>query len=198
MVVERALISRQIEMLKMRIHADKVCTYILLGLISTTGFAQKVKVGYDKSVDFKKFTTYSWAQPATLPASPTLYQTVVGSVDDQLQSKGLKRTENDADLILTPAGGMDFGFAGAASTPMGPTYGGPAYNATMWSGAGPSSAATLVTEGTLVLTFVDRINNKTVWSGSVKQKLDVYNEPKSSELADKAVIKLLKQFPSKK
>src|SRR5215831_1057854 len=103
MVLGRALISRQIGMLRMRIHAHKLCTYILVGLISTTGFAQKVKVGYDKSVDFKKFTTYSWAQPATLPASPTLYQAVVGSVDHQLQSKGLKRTEteNDADLILT-------------------------------------------------------------------------------------------------
>jgi uncharacterized protein DUF4136 len=182
-------------MLKMRIHADKLCTYFLLGLISTTGFAQKVKVGYDKSVDFKKFATYSWAQPATLPGSPTLYQTVVASVDHQLQSKGLKQTENDADLILTPAGGVDFGFAGAASTPIAPYA---AYNATMWTGAGPSSAATLVTEGTLVLTFVDRINNKTVWSGSVKQKLDVYDKRKSLELADKAVIKLLKQFPSKK
>ena len=183
----------------MTIHGDKLCTYLLLGLISTTGFAQKVKVGHDKSVDFKKFTTYSWAQPATLPGSPTLYETVVASVDHQLESKGLKRTEDDADLILTPAGGMDFGFAGAASTPIAP-YGGPAaaYNPTMWTGAGPTSAATLVTEGTLVLTFIDRINNKTVWSGSVKQKLDVYDKRKSLELADKAVIKLLKQFPSKK
>lgn len=186
--------------LKMRIHADRVCTYFLLALISTTGFAQKVKVGYDKSVDFRKFTTYSWAQPATLPAFPTLFQTVVASVDHQLQSKGLKRTENDADLILTPAGGVDFGFVGAASTPIAPTFGGPpaGYNATMWSGAGPLSAGTSVTEGTLVLTFVDRINNKTVWSGSVNQKLDVDNKPKSLELADKAVIKLLKQFPGKK
>lgn len=184
----------------MRIHAKRLCTYFLLGLISSSGFAQKVKVGYDKSVDFRKFTTYSWAQPATLPVFPALYQTVVASVDHQLQSKGLKRTENDADLILTPAGGVDFGFAGAASTPTAPTFGGPpaGYNATMWSGAGPSSAGAWVTEGTLVLTFVDRINNKTVWSGSVKQKLDVDNKPKSLERADKAVIKLLKQFPGKK
>lgn len=185
----------------MTIRAPRLCTYFLLGVFSTSAFAQKVKVGYDKSVDFSKFYSYSWAEPDTVPGSPTLYQTVVARVDQQLQSKGLKRTGKDqADLILTPAGGVDFGFAHAASTPIMPTYSGPpaAYNASMWTGAGPSSAGTWVTEGTLVLTFVDRINNKTIWSGSVKQKLDVDNKTKSLELADKAVIKLLKQFPGKK
>ena len=45
--------------------------------------------------------------------------------------------DNDGDLILIPAGGMEFGLSSAAGTPIMPSYGGapPAIDATMWSGA---------------------------------------------------------------
>ena len=54
------------------------------------------------------------------------------------------------------------------------------------------AAGACVPEGTLVLTFVDRASNKVVWSGSVKQKLDIEKKNRSLELANKAVLKLLK------
>ena len=57
--------------------------------------------------------------------------------------------------------------------------------------------APYVPEGTLVLTFVDRTSNKVVWSGTVSEKLDIANKKKSLELVDKAIAKLLKQFPPK-
>src|SRR5437899_12005163 len=88
-----------------------------------------------------------------------------------------------------PSGGVNFGIAGEASTPYSPTYGGPPpmLNATMWTGpGGSSSAGTYVPEGTLVLTFVERDSNKVVWSGSVKQKLDIQKKTKSLELADRS------------
>ena len=173
--------------------------FILLG--TTVGFAQKIKVGYDKQADFSKYKTYTWSEPAMPPTHPVLYEAVVARVDVELESKGLSRIPSGGDLTITPSGGVDFGFAGAAGTPYSPTYGGPppTLDASMWAGAsGPSSAGTYVTEGTLVLTFVDRASNKVVWSGSVKQKLDMQKKTKSLELADKAVIKLLKDFPGKK
>ena len=49
-----------------------------------------------------------------------------------------------------------------------------------------------------MLTFVDRATNTVIWAGSVKQKLDIDRKNQSLELADKAVIKLLKEFPQKK
>ena len=176
----------------------------IVGLLlasSLPALAQKVKVGYDKATDFSKFKTYSWADPAMPPTRTALFDAVIGQVEIQLEAKGLAKVPKDGDLILTPSGGVDYGFAGVASTPILPTYGGPppSLNGGMWTGAtGPSSAGTYVTEGTLALTFVDRANNKVVWSGSVKQKLDIEQKNKSLDLADKAVIKLLKQFPGKK
>ena len=176
---------------------------IVGALLATCSFvlAQKVKVGYDKSADFSKFKTYAWAEPAMPPTRPVLFEAVVARVEAELEAKGLTRVSKDGDLMVTPSGGVDFGYAGVASTPILPTYSGPppSINGGMWTGAaGPSTAGTQVSEGTLVLTFVDRANNKMVWSGSVKQKLDIEKKNKSLELVDKAIIKLLKQFPGNK
>ena len=52
-----------------------------------------------------------------------------------------------------------------------------------------------VPDATLLLEFVDRAANLIVWAGTVTQKLDIEKKTKSLELADKAVAKLLKQFP---
>jgi hypothetical protein len=185
-------------------HVKTTLHILLLAVISfgtSDAFAQKVKVGYDKATDFSKYKTYSWAEPALPATRPVLFEAVVARVDVELQSKNLSRVPSGGDLTIMPSGGVNFGIAGEASTPYSPTYGGPppVLNATMWTGPGGSSGVgTYVPEGTLVLTFVERGSNKVVWSGSVKQKLDMEKKTKSLELADKAVIKLLKEFPGKK
>jgi hypothetical protein len=167
----------------------------------TSAFAQKVKVGYDKSADFSKFTTYSWLEPTDKPARPLLYDSIISYVSYELELKGLKKTPSNGDLILIPTGEVDFDVSGAAATPILPTFSGPApsINATMWTGAaGPSDVATWVPQGELVLTFIERSTNKEIWSGSVRQKLDSSDKAKSLDLMYRAVEKLLKQFPPKR
>lgn len=180
-------------------RARGVC--FLVVFVSTLAFAQKVKVGYDKSVDFSRFHSYTWAEPDKPPARPLLYANIVGVVDDELKAKGLVNASN-GDLILVPAGGMEFGLNTAASTPVAPNFNGPmpALDATMWIGAGgPSNLmAMYVPEGTLMLTFVDRSANKIIWSGNVAEKLNVEQKMKSLERINKAVTKLIQQFPPKK
>jgi hypothetical protein len=167
----------------------------------TNAFAQKVKVGYDKSVDFSKFATYSWIESTAKPARPLLHASMVSYVDYEMDLKGLKRKESDGDLILIPTGGVEFGLNGAAGTPFLPSYSGlaPAINATMWTGVtGASNVGTWVAEGELVLTFVERSTNAEIWSGSVQDKLDSTNKVKSLDLLYRAVEKLFKQFPPKR
>jgi hypothetical protein len=176
---------------------------LMIAVASTTSaFSQKVSVGYDKSADFAKYASYTWADPTTPPSRPLLYVSIVGSIDYELKAKGLVRAENNGDLILIPAGGTQFGISYAAGAPVISSYSGPppALNATMWTGAGgPSNlAATYVPEGTLMLSFVDRSTNKVIWSGTVTQKLEMENKKKSLTLIDKAIVKLLKEFPPKK
>jgi hypothetical protein len=55
--------------------------FLTTTVLSHCVFAQKVKVGYDKSVDFSRFNTYTWVEPATPPQRPLLYSTVVSAVD---------------------------------------------------------------------------------------------------------------------
>lgn len=177
----------------------RICLSITL--LSVLTFAQKVKVGYDKSVDFSRFRSYTWAEPDKPPARPLLYANIVGVVDDELKAKGLLKA-NHGDLILIPAGGMEYGLNSAASTPVTPNFNGPmpALDATMWTGAGgPSNLmAMYVPEGTMMLTFVDRGANKVIWSGTVVEKLDVEQKMKSLERINKAITKLIQQFPPRK
>ena len=170
-------------------------------VFATSGFAQKVKVGYDKSTDFSKYKSYAWAKPQTPVTRPLLYDTVVNTIDQELQGKGLQRVETNGDLTLIAAGGIEYGSNLAAGTPILPVYGGPPpdINATMWTGGNLSAvtAGPLVAQGTLVLEFVDRGENKVRWSGNVRQKLDPEQKSKSLDLVAKAIVKLLKGFPPK-
>ena len=188
--------------IKVKQSLKKASIYAWLLGFPLVAFAQKVRVGYDKGTDFLKFKTYTWTEPTMPTTRPLLYASVVGWVDQALKAKGLTRTERDGDLVLTPAGGVEFGLNMAVGTPILPTYGGqpPTVDATMWTGAGgPTNLmAPYVPEGTLVLTFVDGASNKVIWTGTVTEKLDVENKTKSLEQVDKAIAKLLKQFPPKK
>lgn len=187
----------------MNLHKSRLSMGLLLTTIAITStVAQKVKVGYDKSIDFSRYKSYTVAEPDVQPTRPLLHASMVGSIDHELRSKGFAKADRDGDLILVPEGGTEYGINQAASTPISPTYSGqpPALNATMWTGAAgyAASVATYVPEGTLRLDFIDRMANKVVWSGTVKVKLDVERKSKSLELIDKSISKLLKEFPPEK
>jgi Domain of unknown function (DUF4136) len=179
----------------MKPNLMKMGIYTLVAALPMAALAQKVRVGYDKGTDFQKFQSYTWTAPAMPTTRPLLYASVVGWVDGQLKAKGLTRTEKDGDLTLIPEGGMEFGINRAVDTPILPTY-----DPTTWIGsAGPSNLmAPYVPEGTLMLTLVDRVSNKAVWTGTVTEKLDIENKNKSLERVEKAIAKLLKGFPPKK
>jgi Domain of unknown function (DUF4136) len=171
-----------------------------LAISSSLCLAQKVKIGYDKSVNFSNYKTYKWEEPAIPVTRPRLFATIIGWVEGELYSKGLSRVDENADLILIPAGGIGFATVFSGGRPLSPTFSGPspAINATVWTGAeGAGQLMPAVPEGTLVLEFVDRSTNIVVWAGTVTEKLDIENKTKSLELAGKAVAKLLKQFPPK-
>ena len=169
---------------------------------ATQAFGQKVKIGYDKTADFSKYRTYSWAKPQTNPERPILYDYVVKAVDAELRAKGLQKTDSSGDLTLVPAGGIDYGSNLQTGTPVLPVYGGgppPSMNATMWTGAQPGlgTSGPITAKGNLTLEFVDQQTNHVVWNGTVTQTLDPMQKEESLTLAEKAVVKLLKKFPPK-
>jgi hypothetical protein len=183
------------------VNSPRITVSIVLSvmLLAASLSAQKVKVGYDKSIDFSRFKTYSRLEPSMPPTRPVLYTFVVDSIDSELVAKGLQRIDKDGDLILELGGGVDYGMAVAPGAPLTSSYSGPvpAINSTMWTGAngGQGELMPAVPDASLHLQFIDRTANKIIWSGTVTEKLDPDDKAKSLELANKAVTKLLKQFP---
>lgn len=186
----------------MRLRTRVLAICLGMAALATVGSAQKVKIGYDKATDFSKYKTFTLAPPVATPARPLLYAAVTGAISHELELKGLRSVEKDGDLLLVPAGGLDFGMNNAAGTPILPTFSGTpvAFDATMWTGAYGSSRGLSphFSEGTLDLAIVDRQANKVVWTGVVTEKFDPANKGKSVDLVNKGIAKLLKGFPPKK
>lgn len=175
--------------------------WLFLITLVCPAFSQAVKIGYDKTVNFSHYKSYTIPEPSTPPTRPALYSTVMGAIYHELKAKHFKALPSGGDLVLICTGGVDFGISTAAGTPILATYGGPplSINATMWTGAaGPNNlSAIYVPEGNLMLTFVDPNTRTIVWSGTVSEKLDIERKNDSLKRVEKAISKLLKKFPPK-
>lgn len=170
-----------------------------MALCAAPGFAQKVKVGFDKTADFSKYKSYSVQRPTHDPAMPLLYAHVLGAIEQDLTGKGLPHVEKGGDLVLMLIGGTDYGLDDV------PTYDcdnckAPLLDAADWPSATapPGVGGKPVPKGIVELNFVDRTTNKAVWTGWVEQKLDPDKKSKAFDKADKAIQKLLQDFPPKK
>jgi hypothetical protein len=174
---------------------------LVAALSISCGYAQKVKVGFDKAADFSRYKSYSLQMPAAESNRPLLYASVVGSIKNEIESKGLANKESDSDLIAVVTGSMDYGMSSAAGmtsdsckvckTPM--------YDARDWQGylemPGPSGKPAL--KGSLEVTFVERTSNKAVWTGLVVQKLNEEKKEESLQKIGEAIKRLFADFPPK-
>jgi len=72
---------------------------LVLLLIATNAFGQKVTTDSMPGIDWSKFHTYSWGE-GTAASDPLLAQKIVAGIDAQLAAKGLKKVESDPDLVV--------------------------------------------------------------------------------------------------
>jgi Domain of unknown function (DUF4136) len=175
--------------------------FAIATLFVTGASAQKIKTGYDKSVDFSKFKTYTLKSSSSQVSRPLLYQSVAGSIRQNLEEKGLVHKEKDGDLTIVAVGGVDYGLP--SYNPLADTCDkcqAPLQDPVQWSGSPPpgGSSGKPQPEGTLEVDMIDTATNKLVWSGTVIQKLQPTNVDKSLLLAGKAVDKLMSEYPPKK
>ncbi|MGA9584798.1 MAG: DUF4136 domain-containing protein [Terracidiphilus sp.] len=174
---------------------------IVVALSIPCGFAQKVKVGYDKSVDFSKYKTYTLRLPPAPSSRPLLYASVVGSIRNGLETKGLVRMDKGGDLTVIAGGSLDYGLETGVN-PLADTCmncQAPQVDVLLWAGFMPpaGSAGKPQPSGTLKVDIVDRAMNKEVWSGVVVQKLNPQKPDQSLEKVGTAIAKLFAEFPPK-
>jgi hypothetical protein len=153
--------------------------------------AQDVSTNSMPGTDFSKYHTYKWVTiaGATQP-NQIVDAEIKSSVDSQLATKGLTKTDSDkADLYIGYQASIDqekqwnaYGMGGGVR----------------WGGGMATATSTNIGVGTLVLDMYDPSTKQLVWTGRATKTLDPSaNQAKKQKNLDKAMQKLLKNFPPK-
>jgi hypothetical protein len=171
-------------------------TLFVLGLaLSVAGAGAlnaQTKVDYDQKVDFSKFKTFT-LKAGTPAQTPFGQERLEEAVAAALTSKGWsKATEGSGDAqVVTHA---QFSTQKVADvTTFG--YGGyPGWYG--WGGSFGTSSVSVreIPMGTLILDIVDSSTNTLIWRGMASDTM-VDNPDKMKKKVDKALAKLLKNFP---
>jgi hypothetical protein len=163
-----------------------VVSVVMLGRVP----AQDVKYNFMPGTDFSKFHTYKWvAIEGGAHPNQIMDAEIKQSVDQQLSSKGLTKTDDEkADLYVGYQIAVDkekqwngYGMGGGIR----------------FGGMGTATSET-INVGSLVLDMYDPSKKQLVWTGSATKTIDPSsNQEKNQKNLDKAMTKLLKNYPPK-
>jgi hypothetical protein len=151
--------------------------------------AQDVKYNSMPGTDFSKYHTYKWVaiEGATYP-NQIMDAEIKQAVDAELATKGLTKTDGDkADLHIGYQIAVDQEKQWNAYGMGGPRFG----------GMGTATEST-INIGTLVLDIYDPASKQLVWTGRASKTIDPSsNQEKNQKNLNKAMAKLLKNYPPK-
>ena len=169
--------------------AKAVALSVIL-IVSIAAMGQDVRSNHMTGINFEKYHTYKWvAVDGGSHPNQIVDAQIKQSVDTQLALKGLTKTDSDtADLYVgyQIALGQErqwnaFGTGGIR-----------------WGGGIGSATSSTITNGSLVLDIYDRSTKELVWTGSATKTLNPSgNQTKIQKNLDKAMQKLLKNYPPK-
>jgi hypothetical protein len=164
---------------------------VLLLLGARTLTAQDVTYNFMPGTDFSKYHTYKWvAIEGGAHPNQIVDAQIKQSVDSQLASKGLTKTDNDkADLYVGYQIAVDqqkqwnaYGMGGGLR----------------WGGGMATASSSTIDIGTLALDMYDPSTKQLVWTGKATKTIEPSsNQEKNQKNLDKAMAKLLKNYPPK-
>ena len=163
--------------------------FVLAVAACTLASAQDVRYNYMPGTNFAKYHTYKWvAIEGGSHPNQIVDAQIKQAVDSQLASKGLTKTDSDkADLYVGYQIAVDqekqwnaYGMGGR------------------WGGGMATAQQSTISIGTLVLDMYDPATKQLVWTGNATKSLDPSsNQEKNQKNLNKAMQKLLKNFPPK-
>jgi len=171
-----------------------------LMLVSGIALAQDVRYNFDKDTDFSKFKTYKWVElKDAAKVDDITDKQIKASIDAELAKKGLTKVDgDDANLFIgyQAAIGTEKQFT-SYNTDWG--YG-PGWGRGGWyggTGGGMTTGQTsTIYKGSLGLDMYDSTKHDLVWRGVATKTIDPQAKPdKRQKNMDKAVVKLLKNYP---
>jgi Domain of unknown function (DUF4136) len=167
---------------------------ILFVLACVGAQAQKIKVEYDKSVDFSKYKIYA-IDPIDNASRPMLHLAIQGAIEHDLNRLGLTKVAGNPDLYVQMYGAIDSDFTTHYHDPI---YGGaiPPINTgiTLWHNLPGTSTTVVIPKGTLMVDLIDANKKQLVWRGIAKQKLSDQRDEVLDQV-NTAVEKMFLQYP---
>ena len=152
---------------------------------SSLGLAQDVKYNYMPGTNFGKYHTYKWAQvQGGAHPDQILNAEIKQDIDNTLAMKGFTQaTTGEPDLYVVYQIAVDQERQWNAWGMRG------------FGGMGQATSST-ISNGTLVVDFYDASNKQQIWRGDATKTLDPSgNQQKNARNLQKAITKLLKNFP---
>jgi hypothetical protein len=152
--------------------------------------AQDVTTDSMPGADFTKYHTYKWVPiDGAVQPNQIVDAQIKQSIDSQLAAKGLTKTDGDkADLLV--------GYQ--VSIQQEKQWNAYGTGGMRWGGGMASAQQSTISTGMLVLDMYDPTTKQLVWTGRVSKTLDPSaNQGKKQKNLDKAMQKLLKNFPPK-
>ena len=170
----------------------------LLCVIPSSAAGQDIRYNFDKSADFSRFKTYRWVVKKDAEEVDQLTdKDIKAAVNAELSKRGLEIDDSDnaqLDVRYQASVDQEKQFNSYTSS-WGPGWG---WDAGSWSGWTTTTTSTIYT-GQLTLDFYDSHSHDLIWRGAVSQTIDPYAKPEKQEKKlEKAVAKLLKNFPPQK
>jgi hypothetical protein len=158
-------------------------------LACESALAQDVHYNFMPGTDFSKYHTYKWISIAeNVHPNQIVSQEIKQAIDNQLSAKGLMKADGEkADLYVGYQCSIDqerqwnsFGMGGLR-----------------WGSTGTLTSST-IDNGTLVVDMYDPATKQLIWTGRASKTLNPSgNQEKDMERLNKAMAKLLKNYPPK-
>jgi hypothetical protein len=183
----------------MKLISSKIAIAIAVVLIAANGaYAQKIKVEFDKTVDFAKLKTYAWDPTPQASAKPVLVAAIKGVVNEELVKRGLTQVAENPDLYIAMYGAVDSDMAVTYSDLYYGPWGIPAFDQSfmMWGAIPGTTNTAVVHNGQLIVDLIDAAHKKLAWRGIATQKLSE-QQMKLVEQVNTAVVKLFAKYPPK-
>ena len=181
-----------------------ILLFAMAAALCCTAMAEKIRVHYDKSLDFTKFKTYGWA-PHGAVAHPMLALDAVGAVEDELNARGLKKVAENPDLLIEFYGAVDSEVSMTSNNPIYNATGGiPPFDPSMTSPGNSlywdsyyGNSTVVVYPGQLVIDLIDVKTKKLAWRGFAAEAISPNNPDKLMSEVNSTIKKLFKEYPVK-
>ena len=173
--------------------AAVIAAIALFSFGATAAPAQDVNVNYVPGTDFSGYKSYKWVEIQGAEKPDQILDTQIKqAIDKALAAKGLTKAAGDAaDLAI--------GYQVALTQQQQwNTYSTGGYGARRYGGGMGTATSTTINIGTVALDMYDASAKELVWKGQASKTLSNEKDPeKRQKNIDKAMAKLLKDFPPK-